>query len=551
MFSKKQKTKLRTEIYKMQNNQLWNLATINAICVLALNRNRTPWPEIDNLSGIRAVGTSEVNDFYSSSLLESARIFTIIIFKIVSFATQTSDLVAVSILGSAIMIFCLPLFYLAIQKCLVKNADLKSTKITLTIFTIVCIFLNSNIAHKFEVNGFYLNPFSMGATSANIAFLLLTLGFLSKKKFLGTTVILIALLIHITTAVFFTLVVIILKAPKLKKANKRNTIIYGTISLSLLGLICIVAARINLDGWNYYINKRANNHFVVTTEQLFRYQLVLYLTILILTSLYLCIGRINKKLIIIALVSLAIINSQTAYVNYSIPFLLAIGLIILSSHLEKRIILLLLSQQVLFVLQTSSIQLISTTSSMFIPGTRFSSILVLTLIMLLVIEQGRISTVVDNQLDVKRINTSGYQSALKLLILALVMAVSFNQSQNAYQTIQRTLEDQITFKVSKKVQYLPLGVDTVGLREFKNMNIYVDEYPFWADMTEYAQRSKFKNDLVASIEGFQFNKNRVNELKTQYGINSGIILFVTREYGIRFKLNDCEQYNWYYTCVLW
>jgi hypothetical protein len=171
--------------------------------------------------------------------------------------------------------------------------------------------------------------------------------------------------------------------------------------------------------------------------------------------------------------------------------------------------------------------------------------------MLLVIEQGRISTVVDNQLDVKRINTSGYQSALKLLILALVMAVSFNQSQNAYQTIQRTLEDQITFKVSKKVQYLPLGVDTVGLREFKNMNIYVDEYPFWADMNEYAQRSKFKNDLVASIEGFQFNKNRVNELKTQYGINSGIILFVTREYGIRFKLNDCEQYNWYYTCVLW
>lgn len=553
MLSKKQLFNIRTRFAKSGSSRFWHLAIINALCVLVLNRNKAPWPEIDNLSGLQALGEPEINDYYSSSLLESPRIFTISIIKIISFTAQISDLAAVSILGSVITIVGLPIFYLTIQKCRQNQVEVKLTKLTNGIFVIICLILNSSIVHKFEVNGFYMNPLNMGATSANISFLFLTLGFLAKRKAIRVTMIVMALLIHISTGIFLVLVLLIVKdsKSKLHKFIKQYKALLMVALFTSVGLINSFVIKANLEGWYYYINNRASNHYIVTTENPLQYRWVLYLTILILIVLNIHIDRINKKIVIFILVLLACINSQVAYVNYAIPFVVVAVLVLLSSALQRRLVVLLLLQWILFLLQTFAIQTISITSSLFIPGTRFTSILMLTLIMLLAIELGQIPIASKKVLEIQHKTTNGIQLSLKIFTLVIAIVIGFSHSMNAYQSIQRAVENRISFQVSKEKQYLPIGIDTVGLREFGNMNIFVDEYPFWTDLNEYAHRSKFKTDLIESIENFQFNQTQANELKSKYKINERIILYITREYGDEFSIKNCEIHNQYYTCDLW
>jgi hypothetical protein len=553
MLSKKQKFNIRTRFTKSGSSRFWYFAIINALCVLVLNRNKAPWPEIDNLSGLQALGETEINDYYSASLLESPRIFTISIIKIISFTAQISDLAAVSILGTIITIVGLPIFYLTIQKCRQNQIEVKLTKLNNAIFVIICLILNSSIVHKFEVNGFYLNPFSMGATSANISFLFLTLGFLAKRKAIGVAMIVMALLIHISTGIFLVLVLLIVKdsKSKLHKFIKQYKALITVISFTSIGLIYSFVVKANLEGWNYYINNRASNHYIVTTQNPLKYQWVLYLTILILIVLNINIERINKKVIFFILVLLAYINSQVAYVNYAIPFVVVAFLVLLSRALQQRLIALLILQWILFLLQTFVIQTISITSSLFIPGTRFTSILMLTLIVLLAIELGQLPIASKKVLETQRNTTNGFYLSLKIFTLVIAIVMGFSQSMNAYQSIKRTVENRISFKISQEKQYLPIGIDTVGLREFGNMNIFVDEYPFWADLNEYAHRSKFKTDLIESLENFQFNQAQANELKSKYKINERIILYITRKYGDKFSIKNCEIHDQYYTCDLW
>jgi hypothetical protein len=249
--------------------------------------------------------------------------------------------------------------------------------------------------------------------------------------------------------------------------------------------------------------------------------------------------------------SIAYVFSQVAYVNYAIPIVLVALIIIPSKTSQQRLIMLLLIQSVLFVLQASEIQAVSIIGSLFVPGTRFNSIFVLTLIMLIGNELSGvlIAKLKQNRFEPKTSNV--YQRIFNIVVLVFVFAVSFGKSMDAYQAIQSSTETKISFKVRAENQYLPIGVDTVGLREFQNMNIYVDEYPFWADLTEYAQRSKFKNELIESIEKFQLTPSRAEELRTSYRVNERIILYVTREYASRYNLENCKTYNKHYTCVLW
>jgi hypothetical protein len=175
----------------------------------------------------------------------------------------------------------------------------------------------------------------------------------------------------------------------------------------------------------------------------------------------------------------------------------------------------------------------------------------LTLIVLLAIELGQLPIASKKVLETQRNTTNGFYLSLKIFTLVIAIVMGFSQSMNAYQSIKRNVENRISFKISQEKQYLPIGIDTVGLREFGNMNIFVDEYPFWADLNEYAHRSKFKTDLIESLENFQFNQAQANELKSKYKINERIILYITREYGDKFSIKNCEIHDQYYTCDLW
>ena len=362
-----------------------------------------------------------------------------------------------------------------------------------------------------------------------------------------------ALLIHITTAIFFICIVMVLRESKLnvKLVKSRKILFFATILLVSFSLAFSLAFKTNQDGWIYYVTERASNHYIVSTATPFQHQWVLVFSIIILWFLNISIAKFNKKFIISVLISIAYFISQVAYVNYAIPIVLVALIIILSKTLQRPLIILLSIQSVLFVLQASEIQIVSITSSLFIPGTRFNSIFVLTLIMLIVIEIKvvLIAKIKPTRLELKNFNV--YQPAFNIVILVFVFAVSFGKSMDAYQAIQSSAETKISFKVKAGKQYLPIGVDTVGLREFQNMNIYVDEYPFWGDLSEYAQRSKFKNELIESIENFQLTPLRAEELRTSYHVNERIILYVTREYGTRYNLQNCKIYSKYYTCVLW
>ena len=66
MLFKKQIADLKEKIFRSQRGEFWALTVINALCVLALNHKKSTWPEIDNLSGLQALGAPKVNDFYSS-----------------------------------------------------------------------------------------------------------------------------------------------------------------------------------------------------------------------------------------------------------------------------------------------------------------------------------------------------------------------------------------------------------------------------------------------------------------------------------------------------
>jgi len=143
---------------------------------------QTIWPQIDNLSGVIKLSDVSTNDYFTDSSIHSPRIFTILFIKLLTILLNVSPEKAISILGSLVAIVGLPLFVVAAKKRFSLNAlgDLKL--IEFPIYFIFLSLVSSNYLHKIEVNGFFINPFLQGATTANLSTLFFLIGYLANRK---------------------------------------------------------------------------------------------------------------------------------------------------------------------------------------------------------------------------------------------------------------------------------------------------------------------------------------------------------------------------------
>jgi len=334
-----------------------------------------------------------------------------------------------------------------------------------------------------------------------------------------------------------------------EEGRKRfSTAIYllaATVVVSALGIY----AYVNLPGWSYYVKSRAANHFVITTSDKAFLQLSLSILLILCVILLLATNYRYKYVSFFLLCSVCI--SLTAYPLYAIPY--AIACLCLALKINEKLcvppILILLG---LFVLQAFPSHLISITTSMLLPATRFTSILTLYLLCLLVLEIGKRARRIT-YLPLK----SGYISmqrgkiAVILLIITtaniLIYAKITNENFSALKkTI--TIENKILNKVNSELIFL--DVPSQGWREFGNMQIFVDEYPFWGNLEEYRHRNLFRERLLKLAFTRELNWNKVETLKEVFDVNTNLVLVTTKKNLKYFGNFNCSHSSANYFCDL-
>jgi hypothetical protein len=73
-----------------------------------------------------------------------------------------------------------------------------------------------------------------------------------------------------------------------------------------------------------------------------------------------------------------------------------------------------------------------------------------------------------------------------------------------------------------------LDVSSQGWREFGNFSIFVDEYPFWGNLTEYKKRAIFRSRLVSLIEKGELKSDRLRSVQAQFNVHQEITLVSSR-----------------------
>ena len=149
---------------------------VSIFAVLGI-KPQTIWPQIDNLSGVIKLSGLSTNDYFTQSSIHSPRIFTILFIRFLTLTLHVSPETAISILGSIVVILGLPLFLVAVKKRFSGKALGDIKLIECLVFFICLSLLSTNYLHEIEVNGFFINPFLQGATTANLSILLFLIGY--------------------------------------------------------------------------------------------------------------------------------------------------------------------------------------------------------------------------------------------------------------------------------------------------------------------------------------------------------------------------------------
>lgn len=525
------------------------LTTINSFLIRVLNPTFSLWPQIDNLSGLQAIGSGNIHDFYTISTLRSPRIFSILIFKAFSVLTRLSAPSTIALIGALIAVIGLPLFVMSVKKRFV--IDTKYQIKMKEILAIGCFFtfLNSNVIHQIEVNGFYTNPFIQGATTSNICMIIFFIGYLNKNHKVNYLFSALSLLIHLTTAIF--LILIFFSFTKWMEFNiKTKRVLFLLIVTILTGTVTIAWFYPEKTQFaQYYVHYRAQNHFEISSDHIFWLFTILLLLFLAQNIFKLYIK--NRYFDVLIYITLGTAIAFLAYPMYFLPFLLSSVVLLLiekTKVISQPIQVLLL----LFLLQSFPLDPLSSLFSLFIPATRFVSMLSLFLMTILVLHAIGFH---------KKLSKGRYKftrgAKLRSILISVLLGISLLNIKNSFQELQTqirylkitVLDNGINFN-KKDLKLLPIEVDTLGWREFRKANIYIDEYPFWGNLDEFRIRSNFQAEARELIDKNQFTKIAAIMLLRKYEIQDQITLVAPLKIKNNLRQLNCHIREEYILCNL-
>jgi len=534
---------------KLKNIHLLALyLAINSVAASLQSNPQSIWPQIDNLAGVNSNITDTIEDYYTGSVFSSPRVVSIFLLKIISSLFFFDGISTIITVGIVVTNIGPPLFLLAARKKIsrgrVSDVSIADISIAIVFFTL----LNSTNLHKFEVNGFFINPFLQGATTSNIASILFLVGFLMPRSKCQSTLIALSIVCHITTGLFMCAIF----ASPLKIKSKNLTLsasrkMYLLVSC-VIGALGVKYITNELEAWTYYVRYRAGNHYIISTSD----EKLLELTILISLVGYLAaMLRNSLKCTLISGFAVCILIAVTAYPYYALPFGLAVLSSLLSrnaANINRPFILLLF----LLGMQNFPVSEISIPFSILMPATRVVSILCLYFMCLISIDAStEIRRRLDNSCSI--LKPSNKKSVTLIIFVSLIVIGQQLVSPDA-----KTQFEQLKIKVNRVFppnlartdQILAIGIDTVGWREVKKANIFVDEYPFWGNLQEYANRSKFKLEVEKYMQDMKMNPRAIDEIRTKYKIFMPIILIAAVQDSNRLQGLNCLPRAEFIVCRL-
>lgn len=525
------------------------LTTINSVLLRVLDPTFSLWPQIDNLSGLQAIGSENIHDFYTLSALRSPRIFSILILKAFSAMTRISASTTIALIGAVISVIGLPLFVMSVRKHFVADTKYQIKMKEISAIGCLFTFLNSNVIHQIEVNGFYTNPFIQGATTSNICMIIFFIGYLNNNQKISFLFSVLSLLIHLTTAIF--LILIFFSFTKFMEFGlKIKRVLFILIITFLTGAVALTWYYPNKTQFaQYYVHYRAQNHFEITSDHISWLFTILVLLFLAQRTFKIYIK--NRYFDVLIYITLGTAIAFLAYPMYFFPFILSSVLLLL---IEKTKII---SQPIqvlflLFLLQSFPLDQLSSLFALFIPATRFVSMLSLFLMTILVLHAIRFHR---KPHKVRSISTRG--AILRNISIIVLLGISLLNIQNSYQELQTQIkylkttvfDNGIIFN-KKDSKLLPIDVDTLGWREFRKANIYIDEYPFWGNLDEFRKRSNFQAEARKLIEKNQFTKIASIKLLRKYEIQDKITLVAPLKVKYKLRQLGCHISEKYIQCTL-
>lgn len=513
--------------FSLSAGNLVILAAYNSLLLNLLNKTQPLWPQMDNLSGAKHFLVNQTDDYYTNSLMNSPRIFTIAILKVFALIFHAQVETIIAILGVLINIFGPLLFIMAVNGEMDQIKNRKATTIPLVpAFTLITI-LNMDILHKIEVNGFFINPFSQGATTSNLAFVIFLFGIIAARNHIRIPMFILSLLIHISTFLYLFILFAAAKNMRSWKSKIRKKPIITSVCFAIIVLLLLTMEHMNEDGWKYYVENRAPNHFVISTStpELLRFALWALFGLSLIFNLVAKHKRCT--LIFLGVATLTIFFS--AYHYYALPF--AIGFICMALNIAVRsVAYTTFSLLYLLLLQDFPIDSISVATSMLLPGTRYVAIV--TFYLLTTFLFGIYTKFNKPSFDrlVFTKFTRPYKAMIGILIFSTLVCtfLSSKVAVSNFEILGNTIPSFSSREEIVNRDLIFLDVSSQGWREFGNFSIFVDEYPFWGNLTEYKKRAIFRSRIVSLIEKGELKSDRLRSVQAQFNVHQEITLISSR-----------------------
>lgn len=511
------------------------------------------WPSIDNLPGLINLNDSDYRDNYSYQLNSSPRRLTIEILNLFSILIKNDFIDTLTVLGTIVTALGLPLFFLCSIKVLKRKYVLNRTAI-LT-FIAFSLMMNANYVHLIEINDFPMNPFQQGATSSNCAALILMVGVLFRNKWAMIALSLLAFLIHPSTSFFLSLIFYFNQLKQIlymlvHSVNIRYRIILAVLAASVLILIISKTYSSNRQGWDYYILTRAPHHYVLETAN-FDHVWIVFLALFMLCLTMLGSNQFASKKFFLPLIGFfALLVSGVADFRYSIVLIMASFALAVDHRTFKKVLYLIAIQSALLMFQSFPVDAISRFFALFLPGTRLLPLLSLYLIASVAIGS---NDVINNKVGdrfQKRSMGNLHTPIIALTLFSTIFCIiqTTNSYSDSFNELKVKVEETYPTCCQNNELVLPIDIDTTGWREFKNANIYIDDFVIWADLNQFAKRSNFRSDFKELLRNNSVSRDRLIELREKAGVGSPLILVLKRDSGFNHKNLICDSDDYYIMC---
>lgn len=541
--------RLRGKIHE-QTISFFILAAYNSLLLRVFHKSQPIWPQIDNLSGVNEFLEGPSNDYYTNSLINSPRIFTIAILKILVLIFNSQSETVIAIMGAIIYVCGAPLFIVAVRKITSGYKIISSRTPFILGSCALLTILNLDFLHNIEVNGFFINPFSQGATTANLAIVIFLIGLVMSNRLTRLFLFALSLLVHISTF-FYLFALFLLWRIDLKWIAKRKFLQLICAFCCFIAIpILIKVQDLSGSGWEYYVEKRAPNHFMISTTSPKILNLVLLFSFLMIVMFHSTIKKPNYATAYFTIVGCAIFFS--AYHFYALPF--GIAAICLFLQIQSSLVTGTTSLLVvLLALQSFPLKSISIFSSMFFPATRFISLITLFLATVFITEiSSKIVQVWPTNPSNKIVLKNSMGMTIGLCIITLLgIFITSEKALRDFSNQRRTIPSLGSAELINGKELIFLDVSTQGLREFYHISIFVDEYPFWGNLNEYRKRSIFRSKVENMFRNGELGSNEIRTLAKRFEFTQPIVLATSRENSDAFKGLPCSTSQHMIFCNIW